>query len=138
MKVIGFDNRKYNIQINEFIVYDNDSRERSEPHLKARKLIRSIFPCSIILEEVTLPGSARSGNSTLYGDFLLPSEKLLIEVHGAQHYSFNKFFHGSKSGFESSKKRDATKKEWCEINNIKYVELPDGENDDEWKQRILR
>jgi hypothetical protein len=36
-------------------------------------------------------------------------------------------------GFVKHQKRDREKKEWCELNNIEYIELPfDKEND--WKE----
>jgi len=94
---------------------------KSSLHLKARELIHECFPTLQVLEEVPLP---LRKSETLYMDFYLPLIKTCIEVHGEQHYKFNRFFHNSVLGFMKHKKRDENKKEWCAINNIKYIELP--------------
>jgi hypothetical protein len=44
--------------------------------------------------------------------------KLIIEVHGGQHYKLVPFFNDIHS-----KERDAIKKEYCEKNNILFIEL---------------
>ncbi len=135
MKYLGFDNRLHPIQVTDYFVYDDDSRDRSELHIRARKILKSLFPCDKILEEVTLPGSKKNG-SVLYADFFIPSRSLMVEVHGKQHYEYIPFFHGSKLGFVKSKLRDNDKKEWCDINNIELVELPYNLTDEEWRDII--
>ena len=72
----------------------------------------------------------------LIADFFIPDIKVMVEIHGAQHYSFIKHFHKTKAGFIRSQKRDRLKKEWCELNDIIYVELP-FDKKDEWAT-ILR
>ena len=106
---------------------------KSNGHLEARKLLSSVFPTLQILEEV--PIRLRK-SQTLYLDFYLPLNKLCVEVHGEQHYKFITHYHRNQIGFLKHKKRDREKMEWCEINDIKYVELPYNENLDQWKQRI--
>lgn len=96
-------------------------RESSSPsglHLSARELIKKRFPYSSIYEEVTLLGLG------LVADFFIPDLKVMVEVHGEQHYKFVKRFHKSQAGFIASTKRDKLKREWCEINDVVYVELP--------------
>jgi len=106
---------------------------KSNGHLEARKLLSGVFPTLQILEEV--PIRLRK-SQTLYLDFYLPLNKLCVEVHGEQHYRFITHYHRNQIGFLKHKKRDKEKMEWCEINDIKYVELPYNENLDQWKQRI--
>jgi hypothetical protein len=105
---------------------------KSSLHLEARKLIHETYPTLQILEEVSIP--IRRSES-LYLDFYLPLIKKCIEVHGEQHYKFVKFYHQTILGFAKSKKRDAEKQEWCEKNNITYIELPYNEIES-WVQRI--
>jgi hypothetical protein len=107
---------------------------KSSLHLRARQLIHNCFPTLQTLEEISV--SVRRAE-TLYLDFYLPLIKTCIEVHGEQHYAFNRFFHSTVLGFLKHKKRDQDKQEWCSINNIKYIELPYNETDDEWRLRIL-
>ena len=129
MKVIGLDGKTYN-----WIYAGNTCEEelnRSSLHIRARKLIKSMFPLDRIMEEVHLPGS--------YGlrlDFFLPTRMIAIEVHGEQHYKFNPFFYTTKMDFIKAKKRDANKVEWCQINNIRIAELPYDKGDLEWQKKI--
>lgn len=108
---------------------------KSSLHLLARKLITQQYPTLQLLEEVPIPVK-KSDNYFL--DFYLPILKTAVEVHGEQHYKFVGFYHSSKLGFLKSQKRDREKKEWCEINNIKYIELPYNESENEWSERIRK
>ena len=95
-----------------------------------------MFPGDIILEEVALPGSSTGNIKTLFVDFLIETYRLGIEVHGEQHYKYNSHFYKNKSDFFLALKRDRIKKEWCELNNVLYIELPYSEDDNEWRRRI--
>jgi hypothetical protein len=87
------------------------------------------------LQELSIP---LRRNETLYLDFYIPLLKKAIEVHGEQHYKFVAYYHNNAMGFIKHKKRDNEKREWCEINNIEYIELPFNESLEEWKQRIIK
>lgn len=111
-----------------------NQQNKSTLHIKARQLLVELFPTLQMLEEV--PAPIRK-SEILYLDFYLPLKKYCIEVHGEQHYKMVSFYHQNLMGFLKSKKRDNDKKEWCELNSIKYIELPYNESDIEWKERIL-
>ncbi|NVM35777.1 MAG: hypothetical protein HWN81_09290 [Candidatus Lokiarchaeota archaeon] len=115
------------------IVSASDSRRRSQLHVNARKILYDLFPTIQILEEV--PINPRSGK-TQFLDFYINKIKLAVEVHGQQHYKFNTMFHASAQDFINQRKNDADKKEWCELNNITYIELPYNEKEEEWLNRI--
>jgi hypothetical protein len=132
MKVKGLDGKLHNWKLVGHVPLGDDSRPRSQFHVNARNLLTKIFPADRILEEVPLPGS-----SGLTADFYIPSQKLMIEVHGEQHYKYVPHFHQNILGFFAAKKRDETKRRWCAINHIALVELNYKENIDEWHQRIL-
>lgn len=135
IRVIGFDNKehKFNFSKNKKRIYNSN---KSSLHNKARELIKELFPSLSVYEEVTLPGSKSVGRkSLLYADFFVPDAMIIIEVHGKQHYEYCSFFHKDKMDFLRSKKRDADKIEWCNINNIKIVELPYNK-EKEWKSLI--
>lgn len=129
MKIIGLDGKKHN-----WIYAGNACEEelnRSNLHIRARKLLKSMFPLDRIMEEVHLPGS--------YGlrlDFFLPTRMMAVEVHGEQHYKYIPFFYSTKMEFIQAKKRDANKVEWCSVNNIRIVELPYNESDEQWTSKI--
>ena len=59
----------------------------------------------------------------LFFDFYLPSLATMIEVQGAQHYTFSKFFHEDAKDFAKHKMRDSLKEEWCTLNDITLVKL---------------
>lgn len=106
---------------------------RSSYHLAARHSITSVFPTLQVLEEVPIP---LRKSETLYLDFYLPLKKICFEVHGEQHYKFIPFYHNNILNFLKSQKRDKEKIEWCELNNIKCVELAYNESEQVWSEKI--
>lgn len=94
---------------------------KSGLHIEARGILKNIYPTLQILEEIPVPVKR---SDTYYLDFYIPMIKTAIEVHGEQHYKFVPFYHNDKLGFLRSQKRDREKREWCELNGIKYIELP--------------
>lgn len=106
---------------------------KSALHLSARKLLRNKFPTLQILEEVTIP-VRKSGS--YYLDFYIPLLKTAVEIHGEQHYKFVAFYHNDQLGFLRSQKRDREKQEWCDINGIKFIELPYNESENQWIERV--
>lgn len=134
MKVIGLDGKSYKWQLSGYM---RESTNPSSHHEKVREILKELFPTQIILEEVALPGS---GRDVLFADFFIPHRRLLIEVHGRQHYEHVAHFHGTdtpgKIKFYKSQQRDRNKKEWCDINNITFVELSYKEDENVWRRKI--
>jgi Zn finger protein HypA/HybF involved in hydrogenase expression len=56
-------------------------------------------------------------------DFYLPDYNLCIEFDGRQHFEPVEHFGGQKE-FESCVKRDNSKNNWCEENNLRLVRIP--------------
>ena len=106
---------------------------KSSYHLKARGLIKQVYPTMQILEEV--PIHTRK-SEVLYLDFYLPLIKKCIEIHGEQHYKFVPHYHTNKLSFLKAQKRDKDKKEWCQINGIKYIELS-YDKQESWEELIV-
>ena len=131
MKIIGLDGKTYTWSLTNHVPYKDDDRPRSQYHVRARNLLTFEFPCDRILEEISLPGCG------LFADFYIPKRKLMIEVHGSQHYEFNSFFYKSKADFYKAQARDRKKASWASLNSITYIELPYIESDDEWRARIV-
>lgn len=134
MKVKDLDGNIYNWQIKGQIVPAYDTRNRSQLHLMARKLLYELFPTIPILEEV--PVQIIKG-TTQYFDFYLNTIKLVVEPHGAQHYKFNTLFHVNAHDFIRQRKLDQQKREWCKLNGLTYIELPFNETVDQWRDRII-
>lgn len=123
MKTVGTDGRTYILNPSK------DSREcedenRSTLHLKAREILKKNFPHSATYEEVTLMGCKGIGGAPLTADFYIPDLGIIVEVHGAQHYKFNKHFFKTEAEFRSAQQNDEIKKEWAELNDLVFIELP--------------
>lgn len=129
MKVKGLDGRVHNFSGQR--VEPGDTRPRSSGHLRARVLLNELFGLEPIWEEVFLPGCKGS----LYLDFFLPRRMLAVEVQGQQHFSCVPHFHGGAAGFRKQRERDARKREFCEMNGIRLVELKDNECND-WRGKL--
>lgn len=132
MNVKDLDGNSYTWHLTGNIV-KGSVENKSSYHLEARKLLKLIYPTMQILEEV--PVNTRK-SETLYLDFYIPLIKKCIEVHGEQHYKFTPHYHPNKLAFLKAQKRDKDKATWCEINGIKYVELPFDKDLKEWENRI--
>lgn len=113
----------------------NNRKNQSGLHKKVLQTLKELYPTVPILQEVAIP--LRRGE-TLYLDFYIPLLKKAVEAHGEQHYKFVAHYHSNALGFIKHKKRDADKKNWCDINNIQYIELPYNEDISQWTQRIQK
>lgn len=130
MRVKDLSGREHPWLIDQAPTLLDDCRPRSEHHLRCRHLLRSLFPFDPVLEEVPVPGEH------LYLDFFIPKRKLVVEVHGQQHYEAIPFFHKDNDGFNKSVKRDKKKDAWAKLNSFKIVVLPHWESNPEWIDRI--
>lgn len=131
MKVRGLDGREHTFPPQGHVPNPDELRKRSEPHLKARAMLKSMYPTLRILEEVRIPGAQ------LFLDFYIPQKKIAVEVQGRQHYEFVPHFHEDIHAFRRSKMRDNTKRQWCEAHNIRLIEFPDTESESEWTERFF-
>jgi len=133
MKILGLDDREYTWNITKY----KPRQKCSNLHLRARNILTQEFPCDIIYEELTLPGTRNERQTRpLFADFFISARSLMIEVQGEQHYKFNPHFFDNKVEFYRAQSRDRAKQDWCSLNNITLVALPFNENDAEWLQRI--
>jgi ribosomal protein S26 len=113
----------------EFICLDGSFKKVSlakyKPRRKSRSKIQNmigdtlqeIFPNATIIEEFVIP------KTKLSVDFFIPHCMLAIEVQGEQHDKYVKFFHGSRKGFIKQQQRDHVKTLWCDMNDIKKLEI---------------
>ena len=120
MKVQGLNGREYVWKLTKH--YNKKRDNASKLHTKARELLKDMLPVRTILEEVTLPGSSQKRD--LSADFIILDLKLIVEVHGEQHYKFNNFYYANVREFVRAKARDRNKIEWAELNNFTLIVLP--------------
>ena len=113
--------------------HKNNDQNCSKLHLRARDIIKSIYPTVILLEEVPIKIDKLC---TLYLDFYLPLYKIAIEVNGAQHYKYIKYYHYHPSSFLKQQQNYTNKQEWCELNNIRLITLSYENKDVEWRKQF--
>lgn len=126
MKLKGLDGKEYNVS-----VIPKQNTNASKNHLNIRDLLKEMYPYEIVVEEFKIPGTR------LFCDFFLPSKKLVIEVHGEQHYTYNPHFFKSKKDFYQAKARDNTKEEWVLVNKFELLVLSYKEKMDECRAKII-
>lgn len=133
MKILGLDGKEYTwIPSNNTI-----DTKRSSLHEKARIILINRFPFNNVLEEIVLPGTkTKLRKTSLKADFFIPAKKLIVEVHGEQHFKYNSFFFSDKMEFFKAQSRDRDKREWCELNDFNLIELLYSESEEEWKNKI--
>lgn len=112
----------------------------SQSHLaeSIEKLLKKCFPSYRYKKEYYVLYQ----NTQLFFDFYLSELKLLIEVQGQQHYSFNKLFHASKENFLAQKYRDRLKTQYIDEVGKKLLVIPFDEipklTEAEFRSRIIK
>jgi hypothetical protein len=110
---------------------DWDKKSKSKLQFKVKQFLRGYWENHIVYEEFPVYGTR------MKVDFINMTKKMAVEVHGPQHESFNKFFHGnSRAKYLASIKRDAQKAEWLEKNNFIFIEIYDKDIDNLSRQFI--
>lgn len=95
-----------------------DKPSRSKIQFKTKQFLKQYWKNHIVYEEFPVYGSL------LKVDFINATRKIAVEVHGPQHSSFNKFFHGeSRLNYLKSIKRDVAKENWLTLNKFTLVEV---------------
>ncbi len=120
MKFKGLDGRTHGISIDRF---KWNGRGRSKGEETLGNLLHELFPLSGIFHEFTCP------STRLRLDFFLPSLFLAFEFDGNQHEKFTPHFHKDRIGYAQSQTNDASKEQWCELNNITLVRVVENELD---------
>ena len=108
-------------------------RKKSDLFEEVLYLFKELFPTTPHCLEV---GIKIKPGMTLYLDIFIPLLHLVIEVHGKQHYQFTPHYHKHKHRFGRSCLNDSLKKEWCEINHIRYLELKYDESREQWADKL--
>ena len=90
MKIRDLNNEIHTWSLSGYVVAANEMRPRSKLHLAARELLIQLFPTVQVMEEVLVPLTRYEKG---YFDFYINTLKLVVEVHGQQHYKFNSLFH---------------------------------------------
>ena len=107
-KVIGV--QKYTID------WDADIKSKFQKSVK--EFLKKYWQRQVVFEEFPVAGTRMTF------DFYNANDKIAIEVQGGQHTKYVPFFHGNyKNNYLMQLKRDHQKHDFCELNDIKLVEI---------------
>ena len=99
-------------------IIDWESKSRSKFQKSVKDFLREYWERQVVFEEFPIAGT----RMTL--DFYNANQKIAIEVQGGQHTKYVPFFHGGyKNNYLMQLKRDHQKHDFCELNDIKLVEI---------------
>tara|TARA_R110000824_G_scaffold65538_1_gene170595 strand:+ start:8225 stop:8635 length:411 start_codon:yes stop_codon:yes gene_type:complete len=97
---------------------DWDSASKSKFQRNVKIFLKDYWLNHVVFEEFPVVGTRLSL------DFFNANKYIAIEVQGDQHTKYVPFFHGKyKNNYLQQLKRDHQKQEFCELNNIKLVEI---------------
>tara|TARA_Y100001938_G_C7956340_1_gene361912 strand:+ start:146 stop:547 length:402 start_codon:yes stop_codon:yes gene_type:complete len=95
---------------------------RSKIQYKVKRALKESWENHVVFEEFPVAGT----KMTL--DFYNANKKIAIEVQGRQHTKYVPHFHGNnKINYISQLRRDNQKREFCEINGIRLIEIHEGD-----------
>lgn len=95
-----------------------DGQSLSKLQFSTKQFLKPFWHTDIVFEEFPIVGTK------MRFDFYNSNQNIAVEVQGGQHLKYTPFFHGkSKSTFLSQIRRDNDKQKFCELNNIKLVEI---------------
>jgi len=102
-------------------IIDWNGKSLSKIQFKTKQFLKDYWESHVVFEEFPVAGTR------LKFDFYNANKKIAVEVHGAQHTKFVKFFHRRKSKFVEQLRRDQQKMDFCNLNEIRLVEIFDGD-----------
>jgi len=97
---------------------DWDGKSKSKIQKATKDFLKEFWLNHVVFEEFPVAGTKMSL------DFYNANKRIAIEVQGQQHVKYTPFFHGqNKYNYINQLRRDQNKQEFCEINNIKLIEI---------------
>ena len=117
MKFFDASGRSRNLKNAKKYLIDWDKPSRSKFQTSVKEFLRPYWKNDIVFEEFRVVGSR------LTLDFYNADKKIAVEVQGAQHTKYVKFFHKNRLKYSEQLKRDEKKLEFCKANNIKLAEI---------------
>ena len=108
-------------KIRKYII-DWEASSRSKMQFSVKKFLKKYWKNQVVFEELPVAGT----KMTI--DFYNATKRIAIEVQGAQHTRYVPHFHNNqKINFLHQLRRDKQKRDFCKLNNIKLIEVHDGD-----------
>tara|TARA_Y100000004_G_C8789554_1_gene358606 strand:+ start:149 stop:565 length:417 start_codon:yes stop_codon:yes gene_type:complete len=117
MKLYDITGRLVNRNVGRYKI-DWDAKCRSKFQFEVKQFFKSFWFGQICYEEFPVYGTR------MKVDLINMTKRIAVEVQGAQHDEFNKFFHNnSRATYLRSITRDSDKRKWLENNDFKVLEI---------------
>tara|TARA_R100000664_G_C2750140_1_gene137457 strand:+ start:1472 stop:1888 length:417 start_codon:yes stop_codon:yes gene_type:complete len=117
MKLYDITGRLVNRNVGRYKI-DWDAECRSKFQFEVKQFFKSFWFGQICYEEFPVYGTR------MKVDLINMTKRIAVEVQGAQHDEFNKFFHNnSRATYLRSITRDSDKRKWLENNDFKVLEI---------------
>ena len=121
MKWKALSGREFTQSISKYTI-DWDAPCRSKIQTRVKQWFEPYWVTHDCYEEVAMKGIIPKGRLRI--DLLNLTIRVAVEVQGEQHYERNEFFHkNDEHGFLRQMWNDKNKAEWCDINEIKLIEI---------------
>jgi len=117
MKFTDLYGKQRNLKNAKKYLIDWNKSSRSKFQTEVKKFLYKYWKSDIVFEEFRVVGTR------LTLDFYNANKKIAVEVQGAQHTKFIKFFHKNRFKYVDQLKRDEKKLDFCNINDIKLAEV---------------
>lgn len=117
MKFIDVYGRERNLKNAKKYLINWDKPSRSKFQTRVKDFLQPFWMHDIVFEEFRVVGTR------LTLDFYNANKKIAVEVQGAQHTKYVKFFHKNRFKYCDQLKRDEDKLLFCKTNNIKLAEI---------------
>ena len=117
MKLYDIKGRLVNKSVTKYrFIWEADCRSKFQYEVK--QFFKTFWYGQICYEEFPVYGTR------MKVDLINMTKRIAVESHGAQHESFNKFFHNnSRANYLRSITRDYDKIVWLENNDFKVLEI---------------
>ena len=117
MKFVDQYGKQRNLKNAKKYLIDWHKSSRSKFQTKVKKFLFEYWQNDIVFEEFRVVGTR------LTLDFYNANKKIAVEVQGAQHTKYVKFFHKNHFKYSDQLKRDEKKLDFCQANGIKLAEV---------------
>jgi|TARA_R110002020_G_scaffold363289_1_gene575565 very-short-patch-repair endonuclease len=117
MKFIDGYGKTRNLKNAKKYLIDWGKPSRSKFQTSVKEFLRPYWKSDIVFEEFRVVGSR------LTLDFYNANKKIAVEVQGAQHTRYVKFFHKNRFKYSEQLKRDEKKLQFCKANDIQLAEI---------------
>lgn len=121
MTFIDSSGRKKTLKaVNKYLI-DWRGKSLSKIQRAVKEFLEPYWKNCMVFEEFPLVGTR------MKFDIYNATRRIILEINGSQHSSFNPFFQKTRANFLGQVKRDLEKADFCARNNIALVEITEKE-----------